>query len=245
MQMNTALDVREALPRITVPTLVLHRTGDPLVAVEHGRYLAERIPGAELVELPGADHWPWAGDADTVLGEIEEFVTGARGAPEPERALTTLLFTDIVGSTERARELGDRRWRELLEDHRDVVRRELERFGGREVQTTGDGFLVTFDGPTRAIRCAAEVLRTVRELGLELRAGVHTGECELVGGDLGGIAVHIAARVSAAAEAGEILVSGVVPDLVAGSPIRFIDRGTFSLKGIDGERRLYAAEVER
>jgi len=245
MQMNTALDVRDALPRIAAPTLVLHRTDDPLVAVEHGRYLAERIPGAELIELPGADHWPWAGDAEAVLGEIEEFATGARGTPEPARILTTLLFTDIVGSTERARELGDRRWRELLEDHREVVRQELERFGGQEVQTLGDGFLATFDGPTRAIRCATAVLSSVRELDLELRAGIHTGECELIGNDLGGIAVHVAARVASEAGAGEIFVSDVVPDLVAGAPIRFTDRGAFSLKGLDGERRLFAAEVER
>ncbi len=245
MRMNTGIDVRASLPAITAPTLVLHRTDDPLVDVAHGRYLAEGVPGARLVEVPGADHWPWAGNADPVLGEIEEFVTGARAAPEPERILTTLLFTDIVSSTERATEMGDRRWRELLEDQRELVRREIERFRGREMQTIGDGFFAVFDSPTRAIRCAAAARDAVRLLGLELRAGVHTGECELIGEDLGGIAVHVAARIQAASGPGEIYVSSVVPDIVAGAAIRFEDRGAYTLKGIDGERRLFAAEVER
>ena len=245
MRMNTSLDVREALPAVTAPVLVLHRTGDPLVGIEHGRYLAERIPDARIVELPGADHWPWAGDADLVVGEIEEFVTGARGAPEPERILTTLLFTDIVSSTERATQVGDRRWRELLEDQQALVRTEIGRFGGREIQTIGDGFFAVFDTPTRAIRCAAAAREAVRVLGLELRAGVHTGECELIGDDLGGIAVHVASRVQAASGPGEIYVSSVVPDLVAGAAIRFEDRGAYTLKGIDGARRLFAAEVDR
>ncbi len=245
MRMNTELDVRDALPAIAAPTLVLHRTDDPLVSVEHGRYVAERVPGARLVEFPGSDHWPWAGNADPILGEIEEFLTGTRAAPEHERVLATLLFTDIVKSTERARELGDRRWRDLLEDQQALVRREIERFRGREIQTVGDGFFATFDGPTRAIRCAAACRSAVRELSLELRAGVHTGECELIGDGLGGIAVHIAARVASAAGAGEVFVSGVVRDLVEGSSIRFEDRGGFSLKGLDGERRLFAADVER
>jgi len=245
MRMNTELDVRAALPSIAAPTLVLHRADDPLVSVEHGRYVAEHVPGARLVELPGADHWPWAGDTDPILGEIEEFLTGTRAAPEPDRVLTTLLFTDIVDSTERVRMLGDRRWRELLEDQRALVRLELERFQGREVDTAGDAFFATFDGPTRAIRCATAIHAAVRTIGLELRTGIHTGECELLDDDLGGIAVHIAARVATAAGRGEIFVSGVVPDLVAGAPIRFEDRGSFSLKGLAGERRLYAAEVER
>lgn len=243
MRLHTTIDVRASLPLVAAPTLVLHRTADPLVAVEHGRHLAERIPGARLVELAGGDHWPWAGDADAVLGEIQEFVTGARAAPEPERVLATLLFTDVVGSTARARDLGDRRWRELLEDQRTLVRRELERFAGREVNTAGDGLFAIFPTPTRAIRCAGAIGRALGELGLELRAGVHTGECERLGDDLGGIAVHVAARVAAAAGPGEILVSSVVPDLVAGAGIRFEDRGAFALKGL-GERQLYAAEVD-
>ena len=245
MRMNTELDVRASLPSISAPTLVIHRTDDPLVGVEHGRYVAEHVPGARLVEFPGSDHWPWAGNADPILGEIEEFLTGTRAAPEPDRVLATLLFTDIVQSTERAHELGDQRWRDLLEDQRELVRRELERFGGREVDTAGDAFFATFDGPTRAIRCAVAIRAAVRTIRLELRTGIHTGECEVIGDDLGGIAVHIAARVASAAAAGEILVSGVVPDLVAGSSIRFEDRGAFSLKGLDGDRRLFAAEVER
>ena len=245
MRMNTELDVRASLPSITAPTLVIHRTDDPLVGVEHGRYVAEHVPGARLVEFPGSDHWPWAGNADPILGEIEEFLTGTRAAPEPDRVLATLLFTDIVQSTERAHELGDQRWRELLEDQRELVRRELERFGGREVDTAGDAFFAIFDRPTRAIRCAVAIRAAVRTIGLELRTGIHTGECEVIGDDLGGIAVHIAARVASAAGAGEILVSGVVPDLVAGASIRFEDRGAYSLKGLDGDRHLFAAEVER
>lgn len=243
MRLHTRVDVRACLPLVHAPTLVLHRTADPLVAVEHGRYLAERIAGARLVELAGDDHWPWAGDADAVLGEIAEFVTGARAAPEPERVLATLLFTDLVGSTERARELGDRRWRELLQDQYALVRRELDRFDGYEVSTTGDGVFATFPTPTRAIRCASAIRAALGGLGLELRAGVHTGECERLGDDLGGIAVHVAARVAAAAGPGEILVSSVVPDLVAGTGIAFGDRGVFVLKGL-GERQLYAAEVD-
>jgi class 3 adenylate cyclase len=208
------------------------------------RYLAEHLPGATLVELPGEDHWPWAGDAERVAAEIQELMTGARGLPEPERILTTLLFTDIVGSTERASELGDRRWRELLEDHHTLVRQELGRFRGREVKTVGDGFFASFDSPTRAIRCAAALLDAVRPLGLELRAGIHTGECEMIGDDLGGIAVHVGARVAATAEPGEILVSSTVRELADGSGVGFRDRGCFSLKGVEGERRLFAAEVE-
>ena len=245
LKMNTEIDVRDVLPRVQAPALVLHREGDLLVDAGHSRYLAERIPGAKHLELSGDDHWPWAGDAERIAEETQELVTGARGMPEPERVLTTLLFTDIVGSTERASELGDRRWREVLEDHYVLVRRELARFRGREVKTIGDGFFASFDSPTRAIRCAAAVLEAVRPLGIELRAGVHTGECEMIGDDLGGIAVHVGARVAAAAGPGEIFVSSTVTELVDGSDIRFDDRGTFELKGVDGERRLFAAEVGR
>ncbi len=245
LKMNAEIDVRDVLSQVQAPVLVLHREGDLLVDAGHSRYLAEHIPGAKHRELPGDDHWPWAGDAERVAQETQELVTGARGVPEPERVLTTLLFTDIAGSTQRASELGDRRWRELLEDHHTLVRRELARFRGREVKTIGDGFFASFDSPTRAIRCAAAILEAVRPLGVELRAGVHTGECETIGDDLGGIAVHVGARVAASAEPGEVLVSSTVRDLVDGSGVRFNDRGLFTLKGVEGERRLFAAEVER
>ena len=244
LKMNTEIDVRHLLPQIHAPALVLHREGDLFVDAAHSRYMAERIPGARRIELPGKDHWPWAGDADRLAAEIQEVLTGARGVPELDRILTTVLFTDIVGSTERAAELGDRRWRELLEDHYAAVRKELVRFRGREVKTIGDGFFASFDSPTRAIRCAAAMRDAVRALGIELRAGVHTGECEMIGDDLGGIAVHVGARVAAAAEPGEVLVSSTVRELVDGSDIRFEDRGAFELKGVDGERHLFAAEVE-
>jgi class 3 adenylate cyclase len=245
LKMNTELDVRDFLTQVRAPTLVLHREGDLVVEAGHSRYLADHLPGATLVELPGEDHWPWAGDAERVAAEIQELMTGARGLPEPERVLTTLLFTDIVGSTERASELGDRRWRELLEDHHALVRQELVRFRGREVKTVGDGFFASFDSPTRAIRCAAAFLAAVRPLGLELRTGIHTGECEMIGDDLGGIAVHVGARVAAAAKPGEILVTSTVRELADGSGIGFRDLGCFSLKGVDGERRLFAAEAEQ
>ncbi|MGH2993044.1 MAG: adenylate/guanylate cyclase domain-containing protein [Solirubrobacterales bacterium] len=234
------LDIRDVLPAIRVPTLIIHRTGDTLMRVEHSRYMADRIPGARLVELPGEDHLWWFGDQDAIVDEAEEFLTGARSAPEPDRVLATVLFTDIVGSTERAAELGDSRWRDLLERHGTVVRRELERHRGREVKTTGDGFLATFDGPARGIRCASSIAAAVRELGIEIRAGLHPGECELMNGDVGGIAVHTGARVSAEAGPGEVLVSSTVRDLVAGSGIEFEERGSRELKGIPGEWRLYA-----
>ena len=230
-------DVRPVLPTIQAPTLVLHRTGDQFANVEQGRYLAEHIPGARFVELPGEDHAGWEGDADAGNDEIEEFITGHRPVREPDRVLATVLFTDIVGSTERARELGDRRWRQLLDDHDDLARAELERFQGRLVKTTGDGLLATFDGPARAIRCAS-ALREV--LPVPIRAGLHTGEVELRGDDVGGIAVHIGARVAAVAGAGEVLVSRTVKDLVAGSGIAFTDRGTHTLKGVPDEWQLYA-----
>jgi class 3 adenylate cyclase len=234
------LDVRDVLPAIRVPTLLVHRTGDDLVRIEHSRYMADRIPDAKLVELPGEDHLWWFGDQDAIVDEVQEFLTGVRPAPEADRVLATVMFTDIVGSTRRAAELGDRRWRELLEGHEAVVRRELARHRGTEVKTTGDGFLATFDGPARGIRCARSIAEGVRQLGIEIRAGLHTGECELRNGDVGGIAVHTGARVSARAEPGEVLVSSTVKDLVAGSGIEFEERGSHELKGVPGEWRLYA-----
>ena len=238
-RMNSEIDIRHVLPAIRVPTLVLHRTGDQAIKVEEGRYIAERIPGAKFVELPGADHFSFLGDADTLVSEIEEFLTGVRHAPEPERALATVLFTDIVGSTDRAAEIGDHRWRELLEAHNALVRKELSRYRGREIQTTGDGFHATFDGPARGIRCACAIGDAVRRLGIDIRAGLHTGEVELLDDKVGGIAVHIGARVAAQAGAGEVLVSSTVKDLVAGSGIEFEDRGAQVLKGVPGEWRLF------
>lgn len=236
------LDIRDVLPVIQAPTLVLHRREDRMVRLEMGRYLADRIVGAKFVELDGADHLFFTGDADTVLDEIEEFLTGVRPTPAAERLLATVLFTDIVDSTKRAVELGDERWKELLGRHDAQVRRQLERFGGREVNTTGDGFLARFDGPARAIRCAMAIRDVLRSLGLEMRAGVHTGEVELRDDDISGIAVHIAARVAAAAGAGEVLVSRIVVDLVAGSGLCFASRGEHPLKGVAGEWGLFAVE---
>jgi pimeloyl-ACP methyl ester carboxylesterase len=240
-EMFLDVDVRGVLPAIHVPTLVLHRRGDRVVNYRAGRYLAERIPGARYVELPGIDHLPWSGDAEAVLGEIEEFLTGTRTAPEPERVLATVMFTDIVGSTQQAATLGDERWRELLARHQTAVRRELTRFRGREVKMLGDGCLCTFDGPARAIRCGLAITEASRSLGLDLRIGLHCGEVELMDDDVGGIAVHIAARIGDVAGAGEVLVSSTVKDLVAGSGIEFADRGATPLKGIADEWRLYAA----
>ena len=240
MRMNMEIDVRHVLPAIRVPTLVLHRTGERLTRVEQARYMAERIPGAKLVELAGMDHTPYAGDADPIASEVEEFLTGVRRVAEPDRVLATVLFTDIVGSTERAAALGDRGWRELLESHHALVRRELVRFRGREIDTAGDGFLATFDGPARAVRCACAISGAVKDLGIEIRAGLHTGECEVMGDKLGGIAVHIGARVSAVAAPGEVLVSSTVKDLVAGSGLEFEDRSMHALKGIPGGWRLFA-----
>jgi class 3 adenylate cyclase len=240
-EMFLDVDVRAVLPTIHVPTLVLHRHSDRAVNRRAGIELAARIPGARCVELPGIDHLPWAGDVEAVLGEVEEFLTGARTAPESERVLATVMFTDIVGSTERAAELGDARWRELLSAHQAAIGREIMRFGGREVKSLGDGCLATFDGPARAIRCGSAIAEAARALGLEVRIGLHCGEIELLEQDVGGIAVHIAARVGALAGAGEVLVSSTVKDLVAGSGIVFEDRGTQQLKGIADEWRLFAA----
>lgn len=241
---NAEIDVTHVLPVIGVPTLVLHRRDD-LVPVDLGRYVAEHVPGARFVELAGNDHMPWLGDSDAVLDEVEQFLTGARRGAEPDRMLATVLFTDIVGSTERAAELGDRRWCDLLEAHHRQVRSLLSRYHGREVDTAGDGFLATFDGPTRAIRCAEEITVDVRSIGLEVRAGVHTGEIVLEGEDVRGIAVHIGARIAAMAGAGEVLVSSTVRDLVAGSGVQFEDRGVHSLKGVPDEWQLLAVTGAR
>jgi pimeloyl-ACP methyl ester carboxylesterase len=239
MRMNTQIDVRDVLPTIQAPTLVLHRRDDLDASVEEGRWIAGRIPGAKFVELPGDAHTLWAGNTDEIVDEIEEFLTGARRGPEPDRVLATVLFTDIVGSTEKAFEIGDRRWRELLERHHGLVRRELARYHGRELDTAGDGFFATFDGPARAIRAAQAIAGGVRQLGLDIRSGVHTGECELHEGKIAGIAVSAGARVASAARAGEVLVSQTVKDLVAGSGISFEDRGEHELKGV-GAWRLYS-----
>lgn len=240
-EMFLDIDVRAILPTIHVPTLVLHRHGDRVVNWRAGQDLAERIPGARYVELEGIDHLPWAGDAEAVVGEIEELLTGARSAPEPDRVLATVMFTDIVGSTERAAELGDTRWREVLSAHQAAVREDVARFGGREVKMLGDGCLATFDGPARAIRCGRAIADSARPLGVDVRVGLHCGEVELIGEDVGGIAVHIAARVGALAGGGEVLVSSTVKDLVAGSGVRFEDRGTTRLRGVPDEWRLFAA----
>lgn len=237
--MNSQIDVRHVLPAISSPTLVLHRTGDGDSRVEEGRYLAEHIEGARFVELPGADHLPMV-EPDQILDEIEGFLTGVRRGPDPDRVLATVLFTDLVRSTEMAVEVGDRRWAELIETHHAVVRRELERFRGRELDVAGDGFFAAFDGPARAIRCAAAVRAALGRIGLTVRAGLHTGECEQVDGKLAGVAVVIGARISAQAADGEILVSSTVHDLVAGSGIGFAERGEHELKGVPGRRRLYA-----
>ena len=240
-EMFLDIDVRAILPTIKVPTLVLHRRGDRVVNWRAGRELASQIPNARYVELPGIDHLPWAGDPDPVLGEVEEFLTGTRSLPETDRVLATVMFTDLVGSTERAAAVGDARWRDLLAEHQLSVRRALAQFRGHEVKTLGDGFLATFDGPARAIRCAHAIATDGRSLGLEVRVGLHTGEVELVGQDVGGIAVHIAARVADLAAAREVLVSSTTKELVAGSGLRFVERGTRRLKGIADEWRLFAA----
>jgi class 3 adenylate cyclase len=247
-RMNKEIDIRHVLPSVRVPTLILHGSEDTVVPIDVARYVAAQIPSSRLVELEGVGHLAFGGPkADRIGVEIRQFLSEVNAAggweqAEPDRVLATVLFTDIVGSTARASELGDRAWRDLLEEHHRVIRRELVRFRGAELDVAGDGFFARFDGPARAVRCACAITEGVRELGLELRAGLHTGECELVDGKVGGIAVHIGARVAKEAEAGEVLVSSTVRDLVAGSGLRFRDRGTASLKGVSEEWRLYAVD---
>jgi class 3 adenylate cyclase/pimeloyl-ACP methyl ester carboxylesterase len=237
-QMNAEIDTRDILPTIHAPTLVMNRTGDPLADIKGARDLASRIPGAKFVEFPGNSH-SMAGIQDQVVSQIEEFVTGSRPRTTSDRVLATILFIDIVGSTETAAKMGDTEWRDLLNTHNDLVRRELVSHRGNEIKTTGDGFLATFDGPTRAIECAIAIRESVGKLGIRTRAGLHTGECELMEGDIGGIAVHMASRVTSQAGPGEILVSSTVKDLVARSGLEFVDRGSSLLKDF-GERRLFA-----
>jgi pimeloyl-ACP methyl ester carboxylesterase len=237
------IDVRDVLPTIRVPSLILHRTGDLVAPVEGARLMAERIPDARLVEFDGTDHVPFTGDFDSLVDEMEEFLTGTRHARPLDRVLATVMFTDIVDSTRRAAGAGDRRWRELIKRHDELTRRQLDRFRGREVKTLGDGFLATFDGPARAIECACAIRDGVGPLGLEVRAGLHTGECELSGDDVRGMAVNIGARVGALAGANEVLVSSTVKDLVVGADLRFAERGEHGLKGVPGKWRLYAANA--
>jgi class 3 adenylate cyclase len=226
-----------------VLTLVIHRTEDVTINVEGGRYLAEHIPGARYIELPGKDHILFVGDnAGEIADAIQEFLTGSRAPVPVDRVLATVLFTDIVGSTEKAAALGDSRWRNLLDKHHATIRSNLARFRGHEIKTTGDGILATFDGPARGVRCACAVAEEIRPLGIDVRAGLHTGECEMMGDDVGGIAVHIGARVASLAGAGEVLVSRTVKDSVAGSGLRFADRGSQTLKGVPGEWQIYAVE---
>jgi class 3 adenylate cyclase len=234
------VDVSDILSAVRVPTLVTHRSGERMRRVGAGRHLAGAIEGAKFVELPGMETHPWSGDHDAVLDEIEEFLTGIRRGRESDRVLSTVLFTDVVSSTQQLAEAGDRRWRDLFDEHKRVVRRELERHRGREVNTTGDGFLATFDGPARAVRCGQAIVERMREVGLEVRVGVHTGEIELTDDDVTGIAVHIGSRVSDRAQPGEVLVSRTVVDLVAGSGLCFEDRGEHDLKGVPGTFQLYA-----
>ena len=242
-QMFLDIDVRDVVPSVQAPALVVHRTHDRLVNVRHGRWLAEHLPNARMVEFEGDDHGFWFQDREDWLGALQQFLTGARAIPETDRVLATVLFTDIVDSTRIAADLGDQRWREVLEQHQRAVREDLYRFGGREVKSTGDGFLATFDGPARAIRCASAILQSSETSGLRVRAGLHTGECEMMGDDIGGIAVHIAARVSAQADPQQLLVSRTVKDLVAGSGLQFTDWGIHTLKGVPETWQLYAAHA--
>ena len=242
LRMNSEADIRAVLPSVRVPALIMNRIEDGDVRVEEARYIASKIPGAKLEMFPGADHVPWVGHTDDILGEIEEFLTGSRNADTGDRVLATILSTDIAGSTELVTRLGDRNWRDLLERHNTLVRRELKRFRGREIDTAGDGFFAAFDGPARAIRCAKAVVAGTAGLGVEVRAGLHTGECEVLGDKLTGIAVHTAARVAATASPGEVLVSATVRDLVAGSGITFAERGEHAFKGLPERLRLFAVE---
>jgi class 3 adenylate cyclase len=241
MEMTARTNLRAVLPTIRVPTMVFHRTGDRIVPVECGREVAELIPNAGFIEHEGDDAYGWIDSA--WLSDVEEFLTGRRSGPRIDRVLATVLFTDIVGSTERLSKLGDARWRSQLEDHNQLVRTELRRWRGREVKTVGDGFLATFDGPARAVSCAGEIVEAVKSLGMEVRAGLHTGECELRPDDVSGIAVHIAARVMDAAGPSEVLASSTVKDLVIGSGLRFADRGAHALRGVEEPWRLYALEA--
>jgi class 3 adenylate cyclase len=243
LQMNAEIDARHILPTVRTPTLVLHRAGDVRVTIDAGQYIADHVPGAKLVTLPGSNHMFWneRDIIDRIVDEAEEFLTGYRADAEQDRVLATVMFTDIVDSTKRAAALGDRMWRTLLERHDDIVRQQLSRFRGREVKHTGDGFLATFDGPARAVRCASAIAETMQPLGLAVRGGLHTGEIELKGDDIGGIAVNIAARVAAMAGPNETLVSRTVRDLVAGSGLRFDDRGLHELKGLPEQVHVYSA----
>jgi pimeloyl-ACP methyl ester carboxylesterase len=234
-------DIRPILPAVRVPTLIVHRASNRYVSAEHGRLLAARIPGAKYVEVPGSDHVPYIGDAEAILGEVEEFLTGVRRSPKATTTLATLLFLDVVGSTEQIATLGNRRWVELLDGYRELARREIDRFDGREIDTAGDGFLAAFDGPARAIHCAQSIVAAVPSLDLEVRVGLHTGECEVVASGLAGLAVHIASRVMAMARPQEVLVTSTVRDLVVGSRIQFQDRGLHTLKGVPDQWRLFAA----
>jgi len=241
-RMNIEIDIRDILPSIRVPTLILHREGDRLINVENSRYMATRIPDAKYVELKGVDHLPWFGDSEAVLAEIEEFLTGVRPVAPIDRVLSTVLFVDIVGSTELAVSIGDSRWRDLLGWFHQYVGQEIDRFRGHLIDTVGDGVFASFDGPARGVRCAVALRNRVAKLGIKLRAGLHTGECEVVGDKLAGVAVNIGARIAATAEAGEILVSSTVKDLVAGSGLRFVSRGRRMLKGLQEEWELHAVE---
>jgi pimeloyl-ACP methyl ester carboxylesterase/class 3 adenylate cyclase len=244
LEMNNRIDIRRILPTIRVPTLVVHRSDDPLCPVEGGRYIADNILGARFVEVPGSSHLPFVGDTDALLDPVEEFLTGAPPVVDLDRVLTTILVIDIVDSTSRAIALGDRRWRDLLETFRGMVRMNLERFRGEERNVTGDGFVATFDGPGRAVYCACAIVSAVGSLGVEVRAGLHTGECRLSGSELDGVAVHIAARVSTLAGPSEVVATSTVRDLVAGAPIAFANRGTGTLKGIPGIWSLFTASIE-
>jgi len=241
VRMNSLIDVRAALPAISAPSLIMHCTGDRTLHVEGSRYMARRIRGARLVEFPGDDHLPWTSDAEAVLNEIEEFLTGSRHVEEPDRVLATVMFADIVDSTRRAAAIGDRAWAAELQQFYGLARRQLERHRGREIDTAGDGYFATFDGPARAVRCAQTLAKEVSQLGLALRTGLHTGEVEVIGDKIGGIAVHIGARIAGHAGPGEVVVSNTVKDLVAGSGLQFEDRGVRALRGVPGEWRLFAA----
>lgn len=241
IRMFAEIDVRHVLPAVRVPTLVVHRKGDRVANYRGARWMAEQMPNAKYVELRGQDHLPFAADSDSILDEVQEFLTGVRPTPVLDRVLATCLFTDLVDSTKRAAELGDAKWRDLLEAHRTGVRKHLERYRGREIKTIGDGFLALFDGPARGVLCAKAAAEETRSMGLEMRAGLHAGEVEMDDADVGGIAVHIAARVAAMAGPGEVLVSSTVKDLVAGSGLTFDDKGAHGLKGVPGDWRIYLA----